>query len=405
MDAREITEARLAEPSSQNPSGGGLRGLPAVTALFATGFGTFVNLYAPQPMLPRFRELFHASELMVSLTVSAPVLAIALAAPLVGLLADAVGRKRVIVVAMLGLSIPTLLAATSTSLGQLIVWRFLQGLLTPGIIAVAIAYIGEEAPRESVGASMSIYVSGTIAGGFAGRFMTGMLEPLVGWRLAFVALGLSTLAMAATTWRMLPRASKFRRQLDVVKTFQAFRSHLSNKQLMATCLVGFNLLFTLVGVFTYVNFYLADKPFNLGSGALSLIFTVYLAGVVITPFAGRLMDRIGSRRTLLFGAWMASFGILLTLLHSTALVVTGLALLAVGAFSCQTTASSQVGKAAGAARSSAAGLYVSLYYLGGCVGSVIPGLLWHWVAWPGCVAIMVCVQAFTAFVAWRMWKA
>ena len=49
-------------------------------ALFTMGFATFVNLYATQPLLPRFRQLFHASELMVSLTVSAPVLAVAASA-------------------------------------------------------------------------------------------------------------------------------------------------------------------------------------------------------------------------------------------------------------------------------------------------------------------------------------
>ncbi|HXR05878.1 MAG TPA: MFS transporter, partial [Candidatus Acidoferrum sp.] len=66
-----------------------------------------MNLYATQPLLPRFRELFQASELKVSLTVSAPILAVALAAPFLGILADTVGRKRVIVASMLGLALPT----------------------------------------------------------------------------------------------------------------------------------------------------------------------------------------------------------------------------------------------------------------------------------------------------------
>src|SRR5512146_119053 len=69
-------------------------------ALFVTGYATFINLYVTQPLLPQFRQIFHASELKVSLTVSTAVLAVALAAPLVGLLADTLGRKRVIVAAM-----------------------------------------------------------------------------------------------------------------------------------------------------------------------------------------------------------------------------------------------------------------------------------------------------------------
>ena len=100
----------------------------ALGALFITGFATFINVYATQPLLPEFRRIFSASELLVSLTVSAPVLAVVLIAPLVGLLADAMGRKRVIVAAILGLVVPTALTATAANLYYLIIWRFLQGL-------------------------------------------------------------------------------------------------------------------------------------------------------------------------------------------------------------------------------------------------------------------------------------
>ena len=148
--------------------------MSALTALFISGFGTFLTLYATQPLLPQFRQIFRASELMVSLTVSAPVLAVALMAPLIGLLADAVGRKRVIVAAMLGLAVPTVLAATAANLVQLIVWRFMQGIFIPGIIAVAIAYISEESPGQSVGSTMAIFVTGTVVGGFGGRFIAGL---------------------------------------------------------------------------------------------------------------------------------------------------------------------------------------------------------------------------------------
>jgi len=128
--------------------------MEALAALFVTGFGAFLNLYATQPLLPGFRQLFRTSEVMASLTVSAPVLAVATVAPVVGVLADAVGRKRVIVAAMLALAFPTALAGTSAGLGELIAWRFLQGVFIPGIIAVSIAYISEESPSESVGSTM-----------------------------------------------------------------------------------------------------------------------------------------------------------------------------------------------------------------------------------------------------------
>jgi predicted MFS family arabinose efflux permease len=374
-----------------------------LTGLFVTGFATFVNLYATQPLLPMLRDLFHASELKASLTVSAPILAVALSAPLLGLLADSLGRKRVIVASMLGLAMPTALAATAPNLEQLIAWRFLQGLFTPGIIAVAMAYISEETPPQLAGSTMSIYLTGGVVGGFCGRFASGLIAAQWGWKTSMVALGMATLAGAALTWKILPRSTQFVPHHDASKSIAALRAHLRNPQLLATYAVGFNVLFCLAGVFTYVNFYLADAPFSLGPGALAAIFAVYLIGAAVTPYAGRLLDQWGSRRVLIGASVVASAGVLLTLIHSMPLVVAGLALAATGAFASQAGASSYVGKVAGQARSSAAGLYVALYYLGGCAGSVLPGLFWKKAGWLGCVGLMIFMQAMIALIVSRVW--
>ena len=376
----------------------------ALAALFITGFGTFLNLYATQPLLPRFREIFQASEVMVSLTVSSAVLAVALTAPLVGLLADSVGRKRVIVAAMLGLSVPTALAGISTNLSQLIAWRFLQGVFTPGIIAVAIAYISEEWPAETVGSTMAIYVTGTVIGGFSGRFIAGLVEIHWGWRIAFFILGSITFAAALATWGLLPRSTKFVRQSNAAAALRSMRAHLRNPQLLATCAVGFNVLFCMAGAFTYVNFYLADRPFSLGPAALGLIFSVYLIGAAITPVAGHILDRVGHRRALVGAVGMSAIGMLLTLVQNVPTVIGGLTLESSGVFACQSAASSHVGKAVNESRSSAAGLYVALYYLGGCAGSILPGLLWKQTGWPGCVGIIISMQLITAAIAYKLWR-
>ncbi|HJV97063.1 MAG TPA: MFS transporter, partial [Albitalea sp.] len=102
--------------------------LASLLAVLIAGACTFLNVYVTQPLLPLFRRVFQASELEVSLTVSATTLGIGLAAPLFGLLAERIGRKRVIVPALFALSAPTLLAATARSLQWLILWRFLQGI-------------------------------------------------------------------------------------------------------------------------------------------------------------------------------------------------------------------------------------------------------------------------------------
>lgn len=381
-----------------------LNRVAALTALFVAGFATFINLYATQPLLPLFRHIFGASELLVSLTVSAPVLAVALAAPVLGLAADFIGRKRVIVAAIIGLAIPTLLAASAANLGQLIVWRFLQGFFIPGIIAVVMAYISEESPSHAVGSAMAIYVAGTVTGGFAGRFIAGLVAAYWGWRICFLVLGVVTIAGAAATQWLLPRARGFVRRERASLSLAPLGMHMRNPQLLATYAAGFNILFCMVGAFTYVNFYLADKPFSLGPAALGQVFTVYLIGAAVTPIAGQVMDRIGYRLALLGAVLAGAAGMALTLVHNLPAIITGLALEATSVFICQAAASSNVGKAADGARSSAAGLYVAIYYSGGFAGSIIPGFFWKSYGWPGCVAIILCAQAIISLIVYRLWK-
>jgi YNFM family putative membrane transporter len=373
-------------------------------AVFLTGSGAFLNLYAPQPLLPLFRQLFHASELQASLTVSVSVLAVALVAPVTGLLADLLGRKGVILVAMLGLGLTTVMAATAGSLFQLLVWRFLQGTFIPGIIAVAMAYISEEAPAEAVGSIMATYITGGVIGGFSGRFVTGLLAPAWGWHAGFLVLGAATLLSALVISACLPRSRRFVRQRGAAASFHALGRHLLNPHLLATYAVGFNVLLSIVAMFTYVNFYLADPPFRLGPAALSSIFAVYLIGATVTPTAGRLIDVLGQRRALIGAVGLSGVGVLLTLISQVPVVIAGLTLLATGVFACQAAAASHVGKAAGHAQSSAAGLYVSFYYLGGAIGSSVPGLFWTRLGWPGCVAFVLTMQALTAGIAYFGWR-
>lgn len=367
------------------------------------GLCGFLDLYAPQPLLPQFRQIFHASEWQVSLTVGAATLAVGLAAPVLGLLADMIGRKRVIVASILALSIPTFLAGAAHGLHDLILWRFLQGLFLPGIIATTMAYITEETRGQGVGQIMAGYVTGTVVGGFLGRFLSGLIASHFGWRYAFFSLGILTFLGGLITWICLPRSRNFQRQSDFVASLRAFAAHLRNPRLLATYAVGFNVLFSLVGAFTYVTFYLHAPPFHLSNTALGSIFFVYLLGVVVTPLAGRWIDRLGYRTVLVAAVSTSSLGILLTLLPNLPLVILGLAIAASGVFVCQSAASSHIGVAARGARSSAAGLYVALYYAGGSVGSVVPGFLWHLGGWPAAVALIVAVQLLTAVLALLFW--
>jgi MFS transporter, YNFM family, putative membrane transport protein len=353
------------------------------------GLCTFLSVYVTQPLLPLLRQIFHASELAVSLTVSATILATALTAPIIGMIAERYGRKNVIVPSLFILTLPTALAATSSSLRALIFWRFAQGLFVPGVIAVMLAYINEEWAGRGVGRAMSSYITGTVLGGFLSRFISGLTATHWHWRAAFMVLAAMNLIGAILVRSWLPPAKNFAKAEDLRQVLGHAKDHLRNPHLLANFGMGATVLFALVGCFTYANFYLAAAPFHLNAAELGSVFFVYLLGVIITPQSGRFLDRFGFRHTTTLYCAMMVAGLLLTLLHSLRVIIAGLAIFSSGAFIAQASATVQTGAIAGKARSSAAGLYVAFYYLGGSLGATVTGFFWRWKGWPGCVALLV----------------
>jgi YNFM family putative membrane transporter len=357
-------------------------------AVMVAGMCTFFNVYCTQPLLPYFRQIFHSSELGVSLTVSATIFAVALAGPFVGALAERKGRKKVIVPSLFLLTAATLVCGTATSLRSLIFWRFVQGLFVPGVIAVILAYINEEWEGRGVGRAMASYVTGTVIGGFLGRFISGLVATHWGWRWSFVVLGSMNLVCAFVVRAWLPKATRFVRAEHASQIFADAKRHLRNPRLLANFGTGGAVLFSLVGCFTYANFYLAAPPFHLNSAQLGSIFFVYLFGVVVTPFSGKFLDHFGFRPTAILYCAMMIAGLLLTLVHSLPAVIAGLAVFSSGVFIAQAAATVQTGAIAGRARSSAAGLYVTFYYLGGALGATLTDWFWQHDGWPGCVAFL-----------------
>src|SRR5260370_21231329 len=76
-------------------------------AVALAGFCVFLNLYAPQSVLPLLAGEFAVGAGTASLAITASTLAVALIAPFTRTIAGVVGRKRVLVAAMFALGVPT----------------------------------------------------------------------------------------------------------------------------------------------------------------------------------------------------------------------------------------------------------------------------------------------------------
>jgi predicted MFS family arabinose efflux permease len=373
-------------------------------AVAAAGATAFVDMYATQPLLPELRVAFRASESHVASTISSLTFGVALAAPFVGPLADAIGRKRVIVTAIFLLALVTFGASHAATIGALVAWRFAQGLVMPGIFATTLAYIAEEFPAEAAGRGVAAYIGGNVFGGWAGRYVSALVAEHASWQNAFVALGALNIAGGIIVLVLLPSSQRFVRRASARYAFGAIGGFLRDPRMLAVYAVGAAILFTLVAAFTFATFYLAEPPFSLTTAELGNVFCVYLAGVIATPLSGFLIDRYGNRFTVLLALASSAAGILATLVHSLFAVVAGLGLMSTGVFVAQAASQGFVGKIAGASRSTAAALYLTIYYLGGGLGAILPAWTWTHGGWPPTVALVVAVQGGAAVIAFFGWQ-
>lgn len=373
-------------------------------AVVAAGMCAFFNMYITQALLPELRQAFGTGVAQVSLTITATTLGVAVAAPFAGSLADRFGRKRVLLIALGLLTLATFGSASADSLGTLLVWRALQGFVIPGIFTSAVAYIAEEWEPAEAASMASLYVAGTVLGGFCGRFISGLITAEYGWRSAFLAMGAINFAFLPLIAALLPASRRFSPSTSLLASLSGVGAHLRNAPLLATYGIGFTLLFAQVGTFTYVNFYLSAAPFNLSTHALSFIFFVFLVGMAVTPFSGRWALRWGNRAVGLAALAAGSLGLLLTLDHWLPSILLGLILSSAGVFIVQSLATATVPRLALGARSAAVGLYVSCYYFGGSVGASLPASIWSFAGWSGCVALMLLVQACAALLIQSTWS-
>ncbi|MDO5769639.1 MAG: MFS transporter [Psychrobacter sp.] len=367
--------------------------------LMLIGVFAFLQVYSIQSILPVLMIDFRASEVQVGMVVGATVFAVALMSPFLGMLSDAVGRKQIIVGAILFLALPTALIASSSSIEALGVWRFLQGLSVPGITVVTIAYIGEEFEGLTVAELMSYYVAGSVLGGFLGRFILGHLHEWIGWRSAYYAMAALTVAGAMWVARTLPASQHFIPSPKFRDALQTLRRHMTNRYVVSASLLGFCVLFSLVGCFTFINLHLAGAPYQLSTGNLANIFAVYLIGVVITPLSTQIVRRFGSARTIIAAVMMSMTGVLFTLASPLWLIVLGLTVMSSGVFITQSATISYIATNVKEGRSLASGLYYMAYYAGGTVGAWACGLAfaqgdWAWTVW-----VLVAVQIMALLIA------
>ncbi|MEJ2864109.1 MFS transporter [Actinomycetospora flava] len=165
------------------------RSTPAfVPVLALAGITVSLQQTLVVPLVPQFPRLLGAPAADTAWIVTATLLTAAVAVPIVGRLADMVGKRRMLLVCIAMLIVGSVVAALSTSLIPLIVGRALQGLAT-GVIPLGISLMRDELPPERLGSATALMSASLGVGGALGLPLAALIAQTADWHVLFWAAG------------------------------------------------------------------------------------------------------------------------------------------------------------------------------------------------------------------------
>lgn len=398
-------EESPAQPGRKSPyiTRGTRAFLQVTLALFSAGLATFAQLYCVQPILPVLSHQFDVTPAMSSVSLSISTACMAIGLLITGPISDAVGRKSMMVGALLLAAACTVASAMMTSWGGILVMRALLGFSLSGLAAVAMTYLSEEMHPGVLAFSMGLYISGNSIGGMSGRLLTGVITDFASWRIALMSIGCCALAAAFMFWKILPDSRHFRPVALRPKALLInFRLHFRDKGLPLLFVLGFLVMGAFVTLFNYIGYRLLHGPYNMSQATVGLISVVYLAGSWSSPKAGALSARYGRGPVFLFSAGMMLAGVLLSLFASVWLILPGLLMFTGGFFAAHSIASSWIGIRARRAKGQASSMYLFCYYCGSSIAGTSGGFFWKSYGWTGVAGFIAVLLLLALFVGYKL---
>ena len=376
------------------------RALARSLVIGSTAFLTLVDLFATQAILPALAAAYGVRPAAMGLAVNAATLGMALGSLAVAFFSRHIDRRRGVMLSLAALAVPTALLALAPDLWTFAALRIVQGVFMSTAFALTLSYLAEQCSAAETAGAFAAYITGNVASNLLGRLAAAGIVDHLGLApnfYVFAALNLSGAVLAGVTLsRTRPQ------EMPARSPWAYWAEHLQNPPLRASFAIGFLILFAFIGTFTYVNFVLVRPPLSLSMMALGLVYFVFLPAVITTPLAGRAVARFGTRPTLWASLALAGTGLPLLLASALPWVIAGLALVGIGTFFAQASATGFVGRAATSDRGSASGLYLASYFFGGLAGAAVLGGLFDRLGWAACVAGIGGALAVSALLAARL---
>jgi predicted MFS family arabinose efflux permease len=331
------------------------------------------------PLVTVLARDFGATPARTALLASAFALPFALIQPILGPVGDALGKRRVILVAVALMAVLLAASAAAPSLQALTILRALTGLVAGGVNPLAIALVADNAPAEDRQVALSRLIACSLIGQIAGGSASALLEPFIGWRGVMLAagaigaIGCLSLLLGARWFPDEPR----RRFTPLT----AAAGYIHLMRLPAARILYFSV--AVEGGFVFGSFpYFAPEMQARGIGGTAqaglAVAAFGLGGLLYAAIAKQVLRILGQNRMVLLGGALCLLSCVAFAFAPVAQVFIAAGMsLGTGMFMIHNSIQTRVAEVAPHARGTAVALHAFHFFLGQTAGPVVFGLILH----------------------------
>jgi FSR family fosmidomycin resistance protein-like MFS transporter len=288
----------VAQPVEEELSLRSRRGRLMLLAITAAHFAHHTSNSLLNPLLPLIRDTFGLSYAQSGFAVSAYSLSLGLSNGPIGLLADRVGPRNVMVVGLLLTGAVSVALAQAGNYGELLVLLLSLGIISGTYHAPAAALISRLFSSRVRGAAMGFHITGGHLSFFAAPLIAAYLATTSGtWRTPYLWFAIVPVAIGVVLWLITPGDRPVRTAGDFLAPFREVRTVVATIGPLVSLSIAFQV--AIASMMAFLTLYLVDaRGISPAVAATAFGFT-QVVGVVGALFSGWLSDRLGRRTPIL----------------------------------------------------------------------------------------------------------
>ncbi len=358
-------------------------------AVLLTVFASFNAMYSPQPLLPFISNTFEVTPTTSALLLTVPFVLLCFSPVLYGAVLQRINARPVLICCSLMLAVTQVAFALASNFQWLMISRTIQAFIYPAIFTAAVTYCSKAGSSEKLEHRISLYVASTIVGGLSGRLSSGYITSWLGWPVIFI-LNAALLFCCAT---LLYFSARDALPETRVKSGVLITGILRDGKFISGYLLIFTTFFAFSAILNALPFRMVDIDPSISPAGISLAYSGYILGVIIATNSQKLCRLAGGRVKAMTLSLIVFLIAILSLLPEKNSWLIALSFATASCmFMIHSTLSSYLTSLMPSGASLINGLYISIYYAAGALGSVLPLWIYNKVGWTAFTACLFFVS-------------